>query len=27
LEAHPPNARARFIDFAVSEQALEVTVS
>jgi galactokinase/mevalonate kinase-like predicted kinase len=27
LEARPPNARARFIDFQVSEQALEVTVS
>jgi hypothetical protein len=27
LEAHPPNPRARFIDFSVSERALEVTVS
>jgi galactokinase/mevalonate kinase-like predicted kinase len=27
LEARPPNARARFIGFAVSEGALEVTVS
>jgi hypothetical protein len=27
LEADPPNARARFIDVAVSEAALEVTVS
>jgi galactokinase/mevalonate kinase-like predicted kinase len=27
LEGDPPNARARFIDFAVSDRALEVTVS
>jgi galactokinase/mevalonate kinase-like predicted kinase len=27
LEADPPNSRARFIDFSVSERALEVTVS
>ena len=27
LEARPPNGRARFIDFQVSERALEVTVS
>ncbi len=27
LEARPPNSRARFIDFTVSEQAIEVTVS
>ena len=27
LESRPPNPRARFIDFAVSERALEVTVS
>ena len=27
LEQNPPNPRARFIDFKVSERALEVTVS
>ena len=27
LEAEPPNRRARFIDFAVSNSAVEVTVS
>lgn len=27
LESRPPNARARFIDFALSDRALEVTVS
>ncbi len=27
LEAHPPNERARFFDYTVNEQGLQVTVS